>query len=185
MKDKETLGRIRALAIRPPGPRCGSAATRSVTSRRPAPTRPAGASTGTTTTGASADDAEKFDRMLEFAHRLPDVQAGVRRPRRRDLREKALDRGSTPDLGSFRVGSESYTRENGSYGVATILRTQVRVSGDSLAFDGAKSGKRRRLTLVDPELRPVVTRLKRDGTTTPSCSRTATGRDGATCDRST
>ena len=40
--------------------------------------------------------------------------------------------------------------------------TEEARTGDSLVFDyRAKSGKRRRLTLVDPELRPVVTRLKR------------------------
>jgi DNA topoisomerase IB len=110
-------------------------------------------------------DAEKFDRMLEFAHRLPEVRRRVSADlKRRDLpREKALATAvRLLDLGSFRVGSESYARQNGSYGVATIQRSHVRVSGDSLVFDyRAKSGKRRRLTLVDPDLRPVVTRLKR------------------------
>jgi DNA topoisomerase IB len=110
-------------------------------------------------------DAEKFDRMLEFAHRLPQVRERVAADlRRRDMpREKALATAvRLLDLGSFRVGSESYARTNGSFGVATIRRAHVRVSGDALVFDyRAKSGKRRRLTLVDPELRPVLTRLKR------------------------
>ncbi|HJS26228.1 MAG TPA: DNA topoisomerase IB [Actinomycetota bacterium] len=110
-------------------------------------------------------DAEKFDRMLEFAHRLPEMRARVAADlQRRDLpREKALATAvRLLDLGSFRVGSESYARQNGSYGVATIQRGHVRVSGDSLVFDyRAKSGRRRRLTLVDPELRPIVRLLKR------------------------
>jgi DNA topoisomerase I len=110
-------------------------------------------------------DAEKFDRMLEFAHRLPEMRAQVSADlERRDLpREKALATAvRLLDLGSFRVGSESYARQNGSYGVATIQRSHVRVSGDALVFDyRAKSGKRRRLTLVDPELGPIVRRLKR------------------------
>jgi DNA topoisomerase-1 len=110
-------------------------------------------------------DAEKFDRMLEFAHRLPEMRARVTADlQRRDLpREKALAAAvRLLDLGSFRVGSESYARQNGSYGVATIQRTHVRVSGDTLVFDyRAKSGKRRRLTLFDPDLRPIVRRLKR------------------------
>ena len=110
-------------------------------------------------------DAEKFDRMLEFAHRLPEMRAQVSADlQRRDLpREKALAAAvRLLDLGSFRVGSESYARQNGSYGVATIQRSHVRVSGDALVFDyRAKSGKRRRLTLVDAELRPIVTHLKR------------------------
>ena len=110
-------------------------------------------------------DAEKFDRMLEFAHRLPEMRARVASDLlRRDLpRERALATAvRLLDLGSFRVGSESYARQNGSYGVATIQRGHVRVSGDSLVFDyRAKSGKRRRLTLVDPDLAPIVRSLKR------------------------
>jgi len=165
VRDKETLGRIRALAIPP-------AWTEVWICRDPLGHLQAA---GTDAAGRrqyryhdhwrERRDAEKFDRMLEFAHRLPEVRRRVSADlERRDLpREKALATAvRLLDLGSFRVGSESYARENGSYGVATILRTQVRVSGDSLAFDyRAKSGKRRRLTLVDPELRPVVTRLKR------------------------
>lgn len=83
-------------------------------------------------------DAEKFDRMLEFAHRLPEVRARVSADlQRRDLpREKALAVAvRLLDLGSFRVGSESYARRNGSFGIATIQRAHVRVSGDALVFD--------------------------------------------------
>jgi DNA topoisomerase-1 len=165
VEDEETLRRIRALAIPP-------AWTDVWISRDPLGHLQAA---GTDVAGRrqyryhdhwrERRDAEKFDRMLEFAHRLPEVRERVSADlQRRDLpREKALATAvRLLDLGSFRVGSESYARKNGSYGVATILRTHVRVSGDSLVFDyRAKSGKRRRLTLVDPELRPVVTRLKR------------------------
>jgi DNA topoisomerase IB len=165
VEDEETLGRIRGLAIPP-------AWTDVWISRDPLGHLQAA---GTDAAGRrqyryhdrwrERRDAEKFDRMLEFAHRLPEVRRRVSADlRRRDLpREKALATAvRLLDLGSFRVGSESYARTNGSYGVATIRRTHVRVSGDSLVFDyRAKSGRRRRLTLVDPELRPVVTRLKR------------------------
>ena len=33
------------------------------------------------------------------------------------------------DLGFFRIGGESYAEQNGSYGLATILREHVRVRG--------------------------------------------------------
>lgn len=165
VKDAETLHRIRSLAIPP-------AWTDVWISRDPLGHLQAA---GTDAAGRrqyryhdgwrERRDAEKFDRMLEFAHRLPEVRGRVSADlRRRDLpREKALATAvRLLDLGSFRVGSESYARQNGSYGVATIQRSHVRVSGDSLVFDyRAKSGKRRRLTLVDPDLRPVITRLKR------------------------
>ncbi len=165
VREEETLDRIRSLAIPP-------AWTEVWISRDPLGHLQAA---GTDAAGRrqyryhdrwrERRDAEKFDRMLEFAHRLPEVRRRVSADlRRRDLpREKALATAvRLLDLGSFRVGSESYARQNGSYGVATIQRSHVRVSGDALVFDyRAKSGKRRRLTLVDPELRPVVTRLKR------------------------
>jgi DNA topoisomerase-1 len=165
VRDEETLSRIRALAIPP-------AWTDVWISRDPLGHLQAA---GTDAAGRrqyryhdrwrERRDAEKFDRMLEFALRLPEVRRQVSADlQRRDLpREKALASAvRLLDLGSFRVGSETYARQNGSYGVATIQRTHVRVSGDSLVFDyRAKSGKRRRVTLVDPELRPVVTRLKR------------------------
>ena len=38
------------------------------------------------------------------------------------------------DLGLFRVGGEAYADDNGSYGLATIEKRHVRVSGDAIAF---------------------------------------------------
>jgi DNA topoisomerase IB len=42
------------------------------------------------------------------------------------------------DRGFMRIGGESYAQANGSYGLATLLREHVRVSGDeiSMAFTG-------------------------------------------------
>ncbi len=165
MQDEETLERIRELAIPP-------AWTDVWVCRDPLGHLQAA---GTDAAGRrqyryhdrwrERRDAEKFDRMLEFAHRLPEMRTQVSADLgRRDMpREKALAAAvRLLDLGSFRVGSESYARQNGSFGVATIQRAHVRVSGDSLRFDyTAKSGKRRRLTLVDPDLPRIVTRLKR------------------------
>jgi DNA topoisomerase IB len=110
-------------------------------------------------------DAEKFDRMLAFAHRLPEVRRRVRTDlERRGLpREKALAAGARLlDLGLFRVGSESYQRANGSFGLATIRRDQVRTSGDAVRFDyRAKSGQRRIQEIADPDVARIVRTLKR------------------------
>jgi DNA topoisomerase I len=110
-------------------------------------------------------DAEKFDRMLAFAHRLPEVRRRVRT----DLglrglpRDKALAVAARLlDLGLFRVGSESYMRANGSFGLATIRRDHVRTSGDAIRFDyRAKSGQRRIQEIADPEVARIVRTLKR------------------------
>ena len=110
-------------------------------------------------------DAEKFDRMLAFAHRLPEVRAHVTADlERRNLpREKALAVAvRLLDLALFRVGSESYTRDNGSFGLATVRRDQVRTSGDLVRFDyRAKSGQRRIQEVADAEIAPIVRTLKR------------------------
>ena len=110
-------------------------------------------------------DAEKFDRMLEFAHRLPEVRRRVGSDlQRRGLpRDKALAVAARLlDLGLFRVGSESYARANGSFGLATIRRDHVRTSGDTVRFDyRAKSGQRRRQEIVDADVTRIVRTLKR------------------------
>ena len=66
------------------------------------------------------------------------------------------------DLALFRVGSESYTRDNGSFGLATVRRDHVRTSGDLVRFDyRAKSGQRRIQEVADAEIAPIVRTLKR------------------------
>jgi DNA topoisomerase IB len=110
-------------------------------------------------------DAEKFDRMLAFAHRLPQLRERVAADlgRRNLPREKALATAvRLLDLALFRVGSESYTRDNGSFGLATVRRDHVRTSGDVIRFDyRAKSGQRRIQEVADAEIAPVVRTLKR------------------------
>lgn len=113
----------------------------------------------------SRRDEEKFDRMRAFARRLPEIRRHVASDlaRRGVPREKAL--AATVrllDLALFRVGSESYARQNGSFGVATLRREHVVVSGDAIRFDyRAKSGQRRRFEVRDPELAAVLRTLKR------------------------
>ncbi|HET7689469.1 MAG TPA: DNA topoisomerase IB [Nocardioidaceae bacterium] len=82
-------------------------------------------------------DAAKFDRVLEMARELP----RVRRRLRQDLKGAAVERPTVVaaavrlvDLGCFRLGSEVYTDENGSYGLTTLERRHVRSSGESLVF---------------------------------------------------
>ncbi|MDX6598126.1 MAG: hypothetical protein QOE87_2013 [Gaiellales bacterium] len=116
-------------------------------------------------------DAEKFDDMLRFAGRLPDVRAviyrlleaveGVQRERTLALAVRLLD------IGFFRVGWDRYARDNGHVGLTTLRRDQVALGrDDTVQFDYvAKAGKRRRMTVRDPQaaraLRPLARR--RDG----------------------
>ena len=110
-------------------------------------------------------DRAKFDEMLEFGAALP----RLRRRTRRDLRGDELSHERVLacalvllDLGFFRIGSESYAEQNGSFGLVTMLKRHVRVESDQLVFDyQAKGGRRRVQAIADPGVREVVGELKR------------------------
>ncbi len=116
-------------------------------------------------------DEEKFDRVLELSKRLPDWRAHVLT----DLRGEGLQRDRVLavaqyliDRGYFRAGGEEYAQENGSYGLATLLREHVRVRSASIDFDyPAKSGVRRTISLEDPLLIRAVRSLLRADTPIP------------------
>lgn len=113
-------------------------------------------------------DALKFDRMLAFGHTLPALREHVDADLRRRAmpREKALACAVRMlDQAFFRVGSEAYTKQNGSFGLATLRKDHVIVHRDRIEFDfTAKSGQRRVQELVDPELiRPLRTLKRRRG----------------------
>lgn len=108
-------------------------------------------------------DAEKHERVLTFARRLPAARAQVSA----HLAQRGLTRQRVLaaafrllDLGFFRVGGESYAEANGTYGLATMRREHVTVTGGFVVFDYiAKSGKQRVQGFVDDDVRKVVTAL--------------------------
>ena len=113
-------------------------------------------------------DAEKHKRVLTFARRLPLARANVQAhlTQRGLTRERVLAAAfRLLDLGFFRVGGETYAEDNGTYGLATMRREHVTVTGDVVTFDYiAKSGKQRVQSVVDPTVRKVVKALlDRDG----------------------
>jgi DNA topoisomerase I len=111
-------------------------------------------------------DAEKFEHMLEFARTLPGLRARCAELLEgEDLsRERVLACATRLlDVGFFRVGSEDYADDNGSYGLATLRKDHVTLDGDgSVTFDyPAKSGKQRLQSVVEPNVYDVVAALKR------------------------
>lgn len=112
-------------------------------------------------------DRLKFDRALQLAESLPSARRRVTL----DLRSDGLsgDRILAAafrllDSGSLRVGSEKYTNENGSHGLATLLCAHVTVRRDSLLLSfPAKSGKTWESVIQDPDLAALVRSLKRRG----------------------
>jgi DNA topoisomerase IB len=109
-------------------------------------------------------DTLKFRRIERFAGALPEMRREIERdltvegvPKRRVMSAavRLLDRAT------FRVGSEAYTDRNGSFGLATIRKSHVRIEGSTLLFDYvAKSGVRRVHAIEDQVLTPLVEHLK-------------------------
>jgi DNA topoisomerase IB len=108
-------------------------------------------------------DAEKHERVLEIASQLPDVRdAVVAALRTRGLnRERVLATAiRLLDLGAFRVGSEQYAEDNGTYGLATLRREHVHVRGERTFFSyTAKGGIEREVELTDRPTATVVRQL--------------------------
>jgi DNA topoisomerase I len=109
-------------------------------------------------------DAQKFEEMIDFARALPRLRERVAR----DLRRRGMPRDRVLacamrllDRGFFRIGSENYAEENDTYGIATMRKRHVTVSGDTVTFDyEAKGGQRRVQSIGDRELAKVVRVLK-------------------------
>jgi DNA topoisomerase I len=111
-------------------------------------------------------DREKFERVRTAAERLPEAREQIAR----DLATRGLNRrrvlaaaARLLDVGFFRVGGAEYTEDNGSYGLATVLRDHVTVTRDGVVvFDyPAKSGLDRVQSIADDAVLAVVRALLR------------------------
>jgi DNA topoisomerase IB len=109
-------------------------------------------------------DHGKFDRVLAFGAALPKLRRRVRR----DLALPGLPRDKVLalivrllDETLIRIGNESYTRENKSYGLTTLRSRHVRAERGRLrfAFRG-KSGQEREVELSDRRLARIVRRVQ-------------------------
>ncbi|SFO69367.1 DNA topoisomerase IB [Geodermatophilus dictyosporus] len=108
-------------------------------------------------------DAEKHERVLAIAQELPDVRDQVAAA----LRTRGLNRERVLacalrllDLGTFRIGSEEYAEENGTYGLATLRREHVTVRGERTYFRyTAKGGIEREVEITDRPTATVVRHL--------------------------
>jgi DNA topoisomerase IB len=108
-------------------------------------------------------EAEKHERVLEIARQLPDVRDAVRAA----LRTRGLNRDRVLatairllDLGAFRIGSEQYEEENGTYGLATLKRAHVSVRGERTFYSyTAKGGIEREVEITDRPTATVVRQL--------------------------
>jgi DNA topoisomerase-1 len=111
-----------------------------------------------------ARDRSKFRHMLEFSEVLPRIRERIER----DLRAEDLSRRQLLatvirllDRTLIRVGNDEYARENRSFGLTTLRRRHVAVSGPSLRFSfRGKSGVEHNVALTDQRLARIVQRCQ-------------------------
>ena len=109
-------------------------------------------------------ESRKFDSCAEFGRLLPLVRKRVEQ----DLAKRGLspERAVASvvkllDSGRIRVGNESYTKENGSFGATTLRRRHARLQGNRLCLKfKAKSGKQCLLTVTDRRLIRFVRQMQ-------------------------
>ena len=107
----------------------------------------------------------RFDRLIAFGEALP----ALRRALARDLarpglpREKVLACAVALLAACFlRPGTEIYTVENGSFGLATLRDRHVAVQGSRIRLDfRGKHGQRQRLVVQSVTLARIVVAMKR------------------------
>src|SRR5690606_16368718 len=107
---------------------------------------------------------QKFERIIAFADQLETMRriTGQHLRKRSMTKEKVLaTMVRLMDEAYFRPGSPKYTEENNSYGLTTMRRKHVEVSGNQLTFTyRGKSGQDQQHEIHDPKLARVVKELE-------------------------
>jgi DNA topoisomerase-1 len=105
-------------------------------------------------------DRDKYERILDFARALPRIRARVVRDmaKRGAQREKVLATiVCLLDKTLIRVGNNEYAKNNGSYGLTTLRARHLAIEGSELRFNfKGKSGKTWRLRMKDRRLARVA-----------------------------
>ena len=111
----------------------------------------------------AGQEADKFDRCIEFGRRLPKLRAQVEADLAGEPYAKLTVVAAVVrvlDECRIRIGNRAYARANKSFGATTLLRRHMRL-GDAeavFAFIG-KSGKAQNVTVTDTRVIAVLTML--------------------------
>jgi DNA topoisomerase I len=108
-------------------------------------------------------DQEKFERLIRFAERLPDLRVAMAE----HMDNEALDRERVSAIatrlinrGWFRVGTERYAKASRTFGITTLRKSHVSVRGHRIGFHfQTKHRAVVRTTLVDEELADAIKEL--------------------------
>jgi DNA topoisomerase I len=107
----------------------------------------------------------KYDKLIRFAERLPDLRAAMAGHMDRDSLDRERISAVAVRLVNrawFRVGSERSARESRTFGITTLTKRHVNVRGHRVAFHfRAKHKVVVRTALVDAEIADAVKELLR------------------------
>ena len=108
-------------------------------------------------------DEQKFDRAIELGRRLPRARTALERELSGDPADRATVVAAAVrlvDLGCFRLGSEAYAEENGSFGLTTLQVRHVRRDGAARTFRFVgKSGIDHEIVIGDHTVLGIVDAL--------------------------
>lgn len=109
-------------------------------------------------------DGAKFERVIAFGRALPKIRKHVAK----DLARRRLDRRKVLaamvrllETTLVRIGNEEYAKQNRSFGLSTMRDRHVRIRKGTLRFEfRGKSGKQHEIDLHDPRLAEIVRRTQ-------------------------
>jgi len=109
-------------------------------------------------------DDTKFNRLVDFSEVLPRIRERVEQ----DISAPTLSREKVLatvvwllEKTLIRVGSDEYARDNGSFGLTTLRRRHVEVSGAKLRFEfRGKSGIPHAVALTDRRIARIIQRCQ-------------------------
>jgi len=111
----------------------------------------------------AAQEQAKYDKLIRFGEKLPELRGAM--AAHMDKNELDRERVSAIalrliNLGWFRVGTDRYVRQSGTYGITTLARRHVNVRGNRVTLQfKAKHALRVRTTLIDDELADAIREL--------------------------
>jgi DNA topoisomerase-1 len=109
-------------------------------------------------------EQEKFDRLVRFAERLPDLRQAMSKHMELDPlcpEWTCAVAVRLINLGWFRVGTERYARTMRTFGITTLRKKHVSIRGKRISFKyHAKHRALVRTAVVDSELAEALKRLR-------------------------
>jgi DNA topoisomerase I len=108
-------------------------------------------------------EQDKFDRLVRFAERLPDLRRAMAEHMTHDPGDRERVCAVAVRLineGWFRVGSDRYAKTSRTHGITTLTKRHVSVRGERITFRfRAKHSVQVRRTVADAELADAVREL--------------------------